>query len=133
MEQSTQIPASLPPLVAPLALVQSLVFDLRRNMDDLRFRLEALDSKASQLLQFLSTLHDAHHLPPEAGQAAIAQPVATFAQVLALEEKKEHVSSQTDDTMQLNRTPVDEELPAPGDTTFAAFCMALSRHYNPYR
>jgi hypothetical protein len=53
-----------------LALLQGLVFDLRRDLDDLRFRLEILDGKASQFLQFLSALQGAHH--PPAGEAHAA-------------------------------------------------------------
>jgi hypothetical protein len=113
--------------------VQRLVFELRRNMDDLWFHLEALDNKSSQLMKLLSALQDANHLPPEEGQATTTQPTTTSAPVLLLEQKKEHVPSQMDDTMQLNQTLVVEELPPPGETKFAALCMAPSRHYNPYR
>jgi hypothetical protein len=66
-------------------MVQSLVFDLRWDMEDLWFCLETLNDKAPQLLQFLSTLHDAHHLPAEAAQVATTQLATTSTLVLALE------------------------------------------------
>jgi hypothetical protein len=55
-----------------LILVQILVFDLRRDMDDLRFCLQSLDEKASQLLQLLSMLQGAHLPALEAAQSTIA-------------------------------------------------------------
>jgi hypothetical protein len=42
-------------------------------------------------------------------------------------QKEEHVPSQMEDAMQLDRTPVEEEPPPPGDTTFGAFCMPRRR------
>jgi hypothetical protein len=48
-------------------MLQGLVFELRRDMDDLRFRMEILDRKATQFLQLLSALQGVCH--PSAGEA----------------------------------------------------------------
>jgi hypothetical protein len=137
-----------------LALVQSLVFDLRRDMDDLWFHLQTFDDKGSRLMQLLSMLQGAHILAPEATQSTTTQVETTLAPMFPLENlvhvdadcedqrlpscpkdihKEEHLPSETENTMQLDRTPVQEESPPPRDMTFRAFCMAASPHYIPYQ
>jgi hypothetical protein len=54
-------------LQAGLAMLQGLVFELRRDLDDLRFHMEILDGKATQFLQLLSAMQDVFH--PSAGEA----------------------------------------------------------------
>jgi hypothetical protein len=44
-----------------LAIFQGLVFELQKDLDDLRFRLEVLDGKGTQFLQILSSLHGSCH------------------------------------------------------------------------
>jgi hypothetical protein len=50
-------------------ILYGMVFELRQGMDDLQFRLQQLDMKASTLLHILSTFHGAieheEHVPVE--------------------------------------------------------------------
>jgi hypothetical protein len=48
-------------------------------------------------------------------------------------QKEKNVSPQLEDAMQLDGTPVEEELPPPGDPTFDTFFLVVWPHYNPYR
>jgi hypothetical protein len=48
-----------------LQFCKDLVFEVRKEVDDLRFRLEVLDRKGTQILQMLSSLHGSCH-PSEA-------------------------------------------------------------------
>jgi hypothetical protein len=44
-----------------LAILQGLVFEVHKEVDDLHFRLEVLDIKGTQILQMLSSLHGSCH------------------------------------------------------------------------
>jgi hypothetical protein len=121
-----------------LALLQGLVFDLRRDLDDLRFRLEILDDKASQFLHFLSAMQGALHPPAEEAQATGAvTPVLAPTPPLGTSEHDEPGQeenmppAQPEDAMQLDRTPVEEEPTPLRDSTLDAFFLDAWLQYNP--
>jgi hypothetical protein len=100
-----------------LAILQGLVFELRRDLDDLRFRMEILDGKETQFLQMLSALQGVFH--PSAGEAN------------ATEVEPPILAPAPHGTTEEEATPVEEEATPLGDPMPNATSMDVWPHYKP--
>jgi hypothetical protein len=58
-----------------IAILQDPVFKVRKEVDDLQFRLEIMDKKETQIMQLVSSLQGTRHSPDQASSAPTALAV----------------------------------------------------------
>jgi hypothetical protein len=100
-------------------ILYGLVLDLRQGVDDLQFRLQQLDGKASALLHILSTFQraaaQAKHVPAETfgqGEQELPAEGGNLGQAMQVDGEAVAAMDNTDADVQMEwrGTPVKEEL-----------------------
>jgi len=100
-------------------ILYGLVFELRQGVDDLQFRLQQLDGKASAILHILSTFQgataQAEHVPADMfgrGEHEIPVEGGNLGQAMQVDGEAVETmdDADTDAQMEWRGTPVEEEL-----------------------
>jgi len=104
--------------------MQGSVFELIGDLDDLRFRMEILDGKATQFLQLLSAMQGVCH--PSTGEAH-----ATEVEPPLMAPTPQGTTEDVTLVKEEGATPVEEEATPLRDPMPSATSMDTWPHYRP--